>query len=96
MVDIDLFSFGKPWTEFMIDSENVRAERPDIPDHEFYRRQCGFQQFLLDQPRFFQSDYFYRHYEEQARQNLSRFIAMIQQKLSDTSQPQTASNNPKP
>lgn len=90
MIDIDLFSFAKPWTEFMIDSENVRAEKSDIPDHEFYPRQCGFQQILLNRPRFFQSDYFYRYFEDQARQNLSRFIAMIEQKLSDIKQTPTS------
>lgn len=83
MVDIDLFSFGKPWPEFLRDSEDVRAEKPHIPDEQFYPKQCGFQQFLLEQPRFFHSDYFYRHYEKQARQNLTRFMALIDQKLSD-------------
>ncbi|NNE63647.1 MAG: hypothetical protein HKN34_06150 [Gammaproteobacteria bacterium] len=82
MVDIDLFSFGKPWPEFLRDSENVRAEKADVSDTEFYPKQCGFQKFLLDQPRFFQSDYFYRHYEKQARQNLTRFMALIEQKIS--------------
>lgn len=86
MVDIDLFSFGKPWPEFLRDSENVRAEKPGVPDGEFYPKQCGFQQFLLEQPRFFQSDYFYQHYEKQARQNLTRFMALIDQKLSDSNQ----------
>ena len=82
IVDIDLFSFGKPWPEFLRDSEDVRAEKADISDREFYPKQCGFQKFLLEQPRFFQSDYFYRHYEKQARQNLTRFMALIEQKLS--------------
>ena len=86
MVDIDLFSFGKPWPEFLRDSEDVRNEKPGIPDEEFYPKQCGFQQFLLEQPRFFQSDYFYQHYEKQARQNLTRFMALINQKLSDNNQ----------
>ena len=86
MVDIDLFSFGKPWSEFLRDSEDVRAEKPTVPDEEFYPKQCGFQQFLLEQPRFFQSDYFFRHYEKQARQNLTRFMALIHQKLSENNQ----------
>ncbi len=83
MVDIDLFSFGKPWPEFLRDSEDVRAEKRHVPDEQFYPKQCGFQQFLLKQPRFFQSDYFYRHYEKQARKNLTRFMALIEQKLAD-------------
>lgn len=86
MVDIDLSSFAKPWPEFLRDSEDVRAEKPGMPDKKFYPKQCGFQQFLLEQPRFFQSDYFYRNYEKQARQNLTRFMALIDQKLSDHNQ----------
>ncbi len=82
MVDIDLFSFGKPWPDFINDSENVRAEKAGISDREYYQKQCGFQKFLLNQPRFFQSDYFYQHYESQARQNLSDFLSITEQKLS--------------
>ena len=86
MVDIDLFSFGKPWPDFIRDSENVRAEKAEVPDSEFYQKQCGFQKCLLSKPRFFQSDYFYQHYESQARQNLSRFLAITEQKLSGNNQ----------
>ena len=82
MVDIDLFSFGKPWPEFLQDSRNVRAEKSDISDEEFYRKQCGFQKTLLDQPRFFQSDYFFARYESRARQNLTDFLSIAEQKLS--------------
>lgn len=83
MVDIDLFSFGKPWPEFLQDSNNVRAEKSEMSDEEFYRKQCCFQKFLLDQPRFFQSDYFFEHYESQARQNLADFLSITEQKLSE-------------
>lgn len=81
MVDIDLFSFGKPWQAFLVDSENVRAEKADISDQDFYPRQCGFQKNLMTRPRFFQSEYFYQHYEHQARNNIADFIAIIDKKL---------------
>lgn len=86
MVDIDLFSFGKPWPEFLQDSQKVRAEKSDVSDQEFYRKQCGFQKFLLRRPRFFQSDYFFRHYESRARQNLADFMSLTEQKLCSDNQ----------
>jgi len=81
MVDIDLSSFGMPWEQFAHDSDNVRKELPDMPDAEFYPKQCAFSKGLLDKPRFFQSDYFYRRYETQARKNLTDYYHLIEQKL---------------
>lgn len=81
MVDIDLSSFGMPWPVFLADSKQVRAERPDLDDAEFYRGQACFQKALLERPRFFQSDYFYQHYEAQARKNLEKIMALIEEKI---------------
>ncbi len=58
MLDIDLSSFGRPWSEFIHDSHNLRLELEDWPDDVFYRRQAVFQDKLFGQPRFFKSDYF--------------------------------------
>ncbi len=77
MVDIDLSSFGMPWPDFLRESENVRNERSDISDEEFYAKQCGFQKELLERPRFFQSNYFFEYYEKQARQNLTDYFTHI-------------------
>ena len=82
MVDIDLSSFGMPWPVFLRDSDNVRRERPELSDQEFYPNQCNFQKVLLERSRFFQTDYFFEHYENQARQNLTDFYSLIEQKLS--------------
>lgn len=81
MVDIDLSSFGMPWAVFSHDSENVRGELPEMTDAEFYPKQCAFGERLLQSPRFFQSDYFYQHYEAQARKNLHNYFDFIDKKL---------------
>ena len=81
MIDIDLSSFGMPWPIFLRDSENVRKELPHLTDAEFYPKQCAFSQRLLEKSRFFQSDYFYEHYETQARQNLTDYYHHVEQKL---------------
>jgi len=81
MVDIDLASFGMPWPIFLRDSENVRKELPYLSDAEFYPKQCAFSRSLLDKERFFQSDYFYQHYESQARENITNYHQHVQKKL---------------
>ncbi len=81
MLDIDLSSFGRPWPEFIRDSENVRLEMKSMPEDEYYQKMATFQNNLFARPKFFRSDYFYQHYESQARQNRSDYIETIKQKL---------------
>ena len=80
MVDIDLSSFALPWPEFSRDSNNLRKEMSSLSDEDFYRKQFAFQQNLINQPRFFKSDYFYENYEDQARQNLADLFEGTRQK----------------
>lgn len=84
MVDIDLSSFGMPWPVFVRDSENVRKELPHLTNAEFYPKQCAFSQRLLEKPRFFQSEYFFEHYEAQARRNITEYYHHIEKKLTDS------------
>lgn len=77
MVDIDLSSFGMPWDQFLRDSLNLRRENPQITDQEYYRNQGKFQQLLISRERFYRSDYFFQHYEKQARDNLARYFEYV-------------------
>lgn len=77
MVDIDLSSFGLPWTDFFSDSRKVRQEMSHISDAEYYQKQIAFQQCLLSRPSFFYSDYFIEHYEAQARANLAKLFELV-------------------
>lgn len=81
LMDIDLSSFGRPWAEFIRDSDNLRLEMEGFSDHDYYQRQVRLQERLFGQPRFFKSDYFYSKYEAQARQNRNDYIEIIGQKL---------------
>lgn len=83
MVDIDLSSFALPWPEFLRDSNKVREEMGSLSDEVYYRKQSAFQSNLLDQPRFFKSDYFYENYEEQARRNLTAYFEKLKQNDTD-------------
>ena len=80
MVDIDLSSFGLPWQEFLRDSLNLRAENPQLCDEEYHLNQTGFQRSLLARPRFFLSEFFFRRYEKQARDNLDRYFDYLQKR----------------
>ena len=75
MVDIDLSSFGLPWEDFLRDGQHLRKECPHLSDTEYYRRQGDFQSCLLARPRFYLTDFFYQRYEQQARDNLTRYFA---------------------
>jgi len=81
LLDIDLSSFGRPWPEFLRDSDNLRREMKSLTDEVYYQRQTSFQDKLFSQPRFFRNDYFYDNYETQARQNRNRYVAAIRQKI---------------
>lgn len=80
MLDIDLSSFGRPWPEFIQDSDNLRLEMGDLSDEVFYKRQASFQNRLFSRPRFFRSKYFYDHFESQAKQNRRDYIKAVQHK----------------
>ncbi|TAN57331.1 N-methyl-D-aspartate receptor NMDAR2C subunit [Patescibacteria group bacterium] len=74
LVDIDLSSLGKPWTEFLRDSKNIREEYSFIPDEIFYPERAKILQRFLKRPSIFLTQFFHKKYEEQARDNLTRWI----------------------
>ena len=80
MVDIDLSSFGMPWEKFLKNSKAVRKEMSHIPDEEFYPKQCAFQQSLLRHGRFYQTDYFFRNYEQSALNNMADYYVQLEEK----------------
>lgn len=81
MVDIDLSSFGLPWEAFLRDSQDLRAENPQVCDEEYHLNQTGFQRSLLARPRFFLSDFFFERFEQQARANLDRYFDYLKNRF---------------
>ena len=81
LVDIDLSSFAMPWDDFLRDSRNLRRENPQITDQEYHHNQRKFQKLLLSRQRFYHSDYFFQHYEQQARDNLARYFEYVRKSL---------------
>ena len=80
LVDIDLASFGLDWPQFAEDGENIRREQPHLNDETFFRKQMAFQESLLKRQRFYLTDYFFRRFEEKARENLRRHLAQLNAK----------------
>jgi predicted metal-dependent HD superfamily phosphohydrolase len=74
MVDIDLSSFGLPWDRFLRDSVAVREEFPHLSDEEFYPKQKGFLQSLLQREHFCYTEFFRLRHEERARTNIQRYL----------------------
>ena len=81
MVDIDLSSFGLPWAAFSSDSEHVRAEFPQHPDDVFYTKQRVFMESLLNRDNFCFTEFFRARHEAQAKENISRHLEMIRQRI---------------
>ena len=74
LVDIDLSSLGKPWTEFLKDSQNFRQEYSFVSDEIFYPERAKILQRFLKRPSIFLTQFFHERYEEQARENLEKWI----------------------
>jgi len=74
--DIDLSSFGCPWECYMRDTQKVKAEFQG-PAEDYYRGKKGFLEAMLRRPKIFQTDFFHARYEQQARENIGRLLALM-------------------
>lgn len=77
MVDIDYTSFGLPWEAFLADSLAVRAERPQLTDVQYAVQQSRFLEGLLNRDVLYRTEFFRARYEDNARSNIARYLAMI-------------------
>ncbi len=74
MVDIDLSSFGLPWSRFLRDSVAVRQEYPHMSDAEFYPKQREFLAALIEREHFCYTEFFRARHERRARENIERYL----------------------
>ncbi|WP_131655454.1 hypothetical protein [Methylocucumis oryzae] len=58
----------------MVDTQNLREERQDLPDPIYFQIHTKFLTSLLARERIFQTDSFYQRYETIAKQNISRLL----------------------
>jgi predicted metal-dependent HD superfamily phosphohydrolase len=76
LCDIDLASLGCPWECYLRDTGHLRAEFRGS-DQDYCRIKRVFLESMLGRPRIFLTDFFYRRYEQLARENLRRFLGLI-------------------
>ena len=74
LVDIDLSSLGKPWGNFVLNSKHIREEYSHVSDTDFRIGRGKFIQKFLKRQTIYFTQYFYKKYEIQARENLERWI----------------------
>lgn len=74
--DIDLSSMGLDWEKFILDSNALRAESASSPE-EYTLGKLKFFNTLLQRPRIFYTDFFYSRFENDARSNIQRYIAIL-------------------
>lgn len=70
MVDIDLAILGSPPERFAQYQQQIRAEYDFVPPALFAVKRREVLDGFYQRSRIYQTDYFYGHYEQQARQNL--------------------------
>lgn len=75
IVDIDLSSFGLGWSDFLVDTGNLRREQFELPDPAYFESHTRFLNMLLARDRIFYTDFFYLRYEQIALQNINRLLA---------------------
>lgn len=74
MLDIDLSSFGLPWTDMLRDSIAVRKESRQLTDAQFFPGQLAFLESLVGREHFYFTEYFRSRIEESARSNINRYL----------------------
>ncbi len=79
MVDVDLSSFSLPFEQFLRDGSNVRKEFKKYSDEKFVAGQRNFLNSLIGRSSIFSTDYFHRHYEKRARDNINQLLKMFDQ-----------------
>ena len=81
VVDIDLSSFGRPYLEFVADSQLVRDESTHLDDKQFFVGQREFLKSLMRRGRVFHTDLFNELLEERARENIKRTLDDIDRRF---------------
>lgn len=81
LLDIDLSSLGAEWDKFMRDGSDLRKEQAELSDQEYYRNKTNFFDRLQQQDNIFKTTFFQQRYEKQARSNLLRHRAWLQEEM---------------
>ncbi|HAB16929.1 MAG TPA: hypothetical protein DCE44_10815 [Verrucomicrobiales bacterium] len=81
MVDVDLSILGRDVDRFCEYERQIRQEYAWVPDPIFASKRAEILNRFLSRPRLFTTDWFFRKYELQARQNLELSIQNLTSSL---------------
>jgi predicted metal-dependent HD superfamily phosphohydrolase len=80
LVDIDLGILGAVHTDFLKYEEKIRNEFYFIQDQVYNEKRRQFLTQFLQKPYIYQTEYFRKKYEEQARENIQQLIHQLEKK----------------
>jgi predicted metal-dependent HD superfamily phosphohydrolase len=75
LVDIDLSGFGRPWDDYLADSNALRHEADGVSDEQYYQGKLRFLDELKGWPTLYQSSFFRDRLEATAQANIARYTA---------------------
>lgn len=75
--DIDLTSFGLPWDEYMLDSDEVDDESARFNDADPKTAKPAFLMTLMNRKPLYYSAYYLQHFEQMAQQNIRKHLALF-------------------
>lgn len=75
--DIDLSTMGEDWDSFVRDVDDLRKEYSHLSDERFNDVTLNFYHDMLGREKIYTSDYFHEHCEQQARDNIKRYMREI-------------------
>ena len=77
VVDVDVSILGRDPDEYDVYERAIRKEYRWVPSRIYRRKRIEILQSFLDRPALYASERFRSRYEQQARDNLQRAIAML-------------------
>jgi predicted metal-dependent HD superfamily phosphohydrolase len=76
--DADLSILGKPGEVYRNYCKQVRQEYAIYPDNLYIPGRAKVLKHFLAMPRIYKTDFFYQHYESQARKNIAQELTLLQ------------------
>ncbi len=79
IADIDLSSLGPPWDTFWLNTKDIRNEYSHVDGRVFAKERAKILKRFLERPFLYYTPELKERYEKQARANLARSIALLEE-----------------
>jgi len=83
LLDLDLFTLGKSWNDYLNYTEEIRQEYSIYPDKLYYNGRFNVLTHFLNSGNIFKTKVFYDAFETQARLNLTTERDYLQSKINE-------------